>query len=63
MGRSKVLGASLGTLVGLPLTEGAADALGAADVLGAEDTLGALGVEGPNEGAPVGPRRQAISSI
>ena len=48
VGRSEVLGASLRTLVGLPLTEGAADALGA------EDTLGALEVEGPNEGAPVG---------
>ena len=47
----------MGTLVVLPLTEGAVNALGA------EDTLGAQEVEGPNKGAPVGPRRQAISSI
>ena len=55
VGRSEVLRASLGTLVGLLFTEGAANALGAADLLGAEDTLGALEVEGPNESAPAGP--------
>ena len=54
MGRSEVLGALLGTLVGLPLTEGAADALGAANFLGVEVTLGVLEVEGSNKGASVG---------
>ena len=54
MGWTKVLGASLGTFIGLKPMEGAANALGAADALGAEDTLCALEVEGPNEGAPVG---------
>ena len=44
----------LGTLVGLLLTEGAANLLGAAGALGAEDTFGALGVEGPKECASIG---------
>ena len=48
--RSKVLGALLGTLVDLPLMEGAVDTLGSSNLMGAEDTLGALEVEGPNRG-------------
>ena len=55
MGPLEVLGASPGAPVGRPLTEGAAKMLGAAKVLGAVDTLSVLDVEGPAEGAAVGP--------
>ena len=50
------MGASLGALVGLVFTEGAAKRLrrlGAAEVARAVDTSGALDMEGPSNNAPV----------